>query len=299
MATSFPASGIAAKRVFIPAADLTDTAPTGSSAPVLATVPDRHPSTLHQAAANAGQQNPAPKPSEPVVSAGYGGTPVSSAPQHASQGVPSAKTGRESDTEESDDTSRDHDIGEHRPSVETHAIAEEVADTAEAAASHHDTGLLIQHDDSHAHDIAYSLQQLAIAEKTLGTNHPSIGTLHNNIGLLLKGQGRHEQAMEHYLKALAIKEKVLGTNQVSIATTYGNIGTLLHGQDKREQALNYYLEALAIQEKVLGTSHADTVLSYGSVAVILREQGKHLQALQYFRKALARPSAGNGADAAT
>lgn len=299
MATSFPASGIADKRVFIPAADLTGTAPTGSGAPVLAAVPDRTPSALHQAAANAGQQNPAPKTSQPVVFAGCSGTPISSTRQHAGQSVPSPKTGRESDSEDSDATSSDRDIGEQRSSVETHAIAEEVPDTTDAAMSHRNTGLLPQHDDSHEQDLAYCLGQLAIGEKVLGTDHASIATLHNNIGLLLKGQGKHEQAMEHYLKALAIKEKVLGTTQVSIATTYGNIGALLHGLDKREQALNYYLEALAIQEKVLGTSHADTVLSCGSIAMLLQEQGKHLQALQYFGKALAKPFSSNGADAAT
>lgn len=274
MATSSPAYGIADKRVFIPAADATDTAPTGTSAPVLSTAPDRNPSALRQAADNAGQQNPPPMTSQPVLLPGYNGTPPSPTPHNALQNVYPPKTGRESDSQAADDTDTD------------------------AATSRNDVGLLPQHDGNNEQDLEYCLKQLAIGEEVLGTNHASIATLHNNIGLLLNGQGKHEQAMQHYLNALAIKEKIFGNDHLSTAITYGNIGSLLHDQGKHEEAMNYYPLALNIEEKVLGTAHASTAASYGNIALLLRAQGRHVQTLEYFSRALASAFASNRADTA-
>jgi tetratricopeptide (TPR) repeat protein len=171
MATPYAPSGIADKPVFIPAADTTDRVPTGTGAPVLASAPQRNPSALHQPADNAGQQNPPPSSTQPVLA--------------------STGTGRESESEDGDNARSDQDVEKNIGG----------ADHADIATSYNDPGLLLQAQGRHDQALEYYCKALAIQEKVLGTDHADTATSYNNIGVLLKAQGKHVQAMDYYLKA--------------------------------------------------------------------------------------------------
>jgi tetratricopeptide (TPR) repeat protein len=173
MATPYAPSGIADKPVFIPAADTTDRVPTGTGAPVLASAPQRNPSALHQPADNAGQQNPPPSSTQPVLA--------------------STGTGRESESEDGDNARSDQDVEKNIGS----------ADHADIATSYNDPGLLLQAQGRHDQALEYYCKALAIQEKVLGTDHTDTVASYSNIALLLKAQGKPAQALEYYRKALA------------------------------------------------------------------------------------------------
>jgi tetratricopeptide (TPR) repeat protein len=51
---------------------------------------------------------------------------------------------------------------------------------------------------------------LAIQEKALGPNHPSVANLLSNLAFLYVNQGRYGEAEPLYKRSLAIREKALG-----------------------------------------------------------------------------------------
>lgn len=277
MATSSAPSGIADKRVFIPAADTTDSVPTGTGAPVLASVLERNPSALHQPAGDAGQRNPPPLGTQPVLVSGASSTQASPTPHNGIQDVPLTRTGRESDSEDGDNARSDQDI--EKKGVD--------ADPTDMATSYNDPGSLLLDQGKHDEALAYYCKALAIQEQVLGIDHVDTAATYQNIGLLLKNQGKHDQALVFLLKTLAIHEKAFGTDHTDTVTSYYEIGSLFKAQGNHDEALAYYLKALAILEKVLGTDHTDTATSYYKVGSLLTVQGKHDKALEYYFKALA------------
>jgi len=277
MATSSAPSGVTKKRVFIPAADTTDSLPTGAGAPVLASVPARNPSALHQPADKAGQQSPPPSVTQPVLASGAGGTRASPTPHNGIHDVRSTSLGRESDGEDGDTARSDQDF--EKKSTDD--------DATDMAISYNDPGSFLLGQGKQDDALTYYRKALAIQEQVLGTDHIDTAATYQNIGLLLKDQGKHEQALGFLLKTLAIHEQAFGPEHVDTAMAYHDIGSLFKAQGHHDDALAYYLKAVASLEKVLGTDHVGTATSYYKVGSLLTAQGKHDQALEYYGKSLA------------
>ena len=60
-------------------------------------------------------------------------------------------------------------------------------------------------------------RSLAIMEKALGPEHPSVATSLNNLALLYQAQGKYAEAEPLYKRALAIVEKALGPEHPDVA----------------------------------------------------------------------------------
>jgi tetratricopeptide (TPR) repeat protein len=64
---------------------------------------------------------------------------------------------------------------------------------------------------------------LAIDEKSLGPDHPTVGTRLNNLAALYDIQGRYAEAEPLYKRALAIAEKALGPDQPEVGGELNNL----------------------------------------------------------------------------
>ena len=93
---------------------------------------------------------------------------------------------------------------------------------------------------------------LAIAEKTLGEDHPDTAGSLNNLAGLLESKGDFAGAEPLYRRALAIALKVLGPNHPNTATALDNLAGLLEAEGNYAGAEPLYQRALSIAERVLG-----------------------------------------------
>ncbi|BAZ54048.1 peptidase-like protein [Nostoc sp. NIES-4103] len=128
---------------------------------------------------------------------------------------------------------------------------------------------------------------LAIREKVLGKEHPSVATSLNNLATLYQMQGSYEKAEPLYLRSLAITEKVLGKEHPSVATSLNNLAALYQQQGSYEKAEPLYLRSLAIREKVLGKEHPDVAQSLNGLAELYRMQGSYEKAEPLYLRSLA------------
>jgi tetratricopeptide (TPR) repeat protein len=68
---------------------------------------------------------------------------------------------------------------------------------------------------------------LAIFEKVLGLEHPSVVISLSNLAVLYKDQGNYAEALLLHQRALAIREKVLGKDHPNTLTILNNCNILL------------------------------------------------------------------------
>src|SRR5204863_258971 len=94
-----------------------------------------------------------------------------------------------------------------------------------------EAGLLINRtgyylDDGAQYSAALPIYQraLAIFEKALGSDHPSVATGLNNLAELYRNQGNYEAALRLQQRALAIREKALGPSYPGVANSRASLG---------------------------------------------------------------------------
>ena len=66
-------------------------------------------------------------------------------------------------------------------------------------------------------------RSLAIFEKVLGPDHPSVAMALNNLAALYRNQGQYAQAEPLHKRSLAIREKALGPDHPDVATSLNNL----------------------------------------------------------------------------
>jgi cellulose biosynthesis protein BcsQ len=120
---------------------------------------------------------------------------------------------------------------------------------------------------------AESLYQstLAISQKKLGPDHPTIAIILNNLANLYASQGKYEQAEPLYQRALAIREKALGLEHPDTARSLNKLANLYENQGKYEQAEPLYQRALAAYEGALGPDHPNTVIARKNYTDLLKK----------------------------
>ena len=128
---------------------------------------------------------------------------------------------------------------------------------------------------------------LAIYEKTLGPDHPDVGTSLNNVALLYNNQGRYAEAEPLYQRSRAIREKTLGPDHPDVATSLNNLAGLYDSQAKYTEAEPLYERSLAIWEKALGPDQLDVATSLNNLAELHRNQGKYAEAEPLYQRSLA------------
>jgi hypothetical protein len=99
---------------------------------------------------------------------------------------------------------------------------------------------------------------LAIGDRALGPDHPTVATRLSNLALVLKDLGDLPGAKERLERALAIDEKALGPDHPDVAVDLSNLATVLHDLGDLSGARERLERALAIMRAALGDDHPKT-----------------------------------------
>ena len=93
---------------------------------------------------------------------------------------------------------------------------------------------------------------LAIDEKVLGPELPTVAEVLNSLGLLLESKGDYSAPEPLFRRALAIDEKVLGPEHLCTAKMLNNLPEVLEQRADYAGAEPLFRRALTIYEKVPG-----------------------------------------------
>ena len=129
---------------------------------------------------------------------------------------------------------------------------------------------------------------IALAETTLGPDHPEVAMLLIKLASLQMEQKRYGEAEPLCLRALPILENVLGAGHPSVAKFLNDVVARLRvKQGKYAEAEPLYVRALAIREKALGPNHPDVAASLSKLGELYVKQGRYAEANPPYVRALA------------
>ena len=135
--------------------------------------------------------------------------------------------------------------------------------------------------------VAHFEKAVALEEKSVGKDHPSVAGALENLGMAVIAQGHPDRAIELQTRALHIREARLGADHPSVAQSLHNLGNV------HEQIGNYALaeteerRALAIRRASLDPNHPDIAGTLSDLARVVRHQGRGDEALALDREAVA------------
>jgi tetratricopeptide (TPR) repeat protein len=118
-----------------------------------------------------------------------------------------------------------------------------------------------------------SQRAIAIGEKALGPEHPTLAIRLSNLAMLYNNQGKYEEAEPILQRAITIDEKTLEPEHPGLATDLSNLANLYSNQGKYEQAEPLYQRALAIYEQKY-PSHPHTQTARENYASMLKKMNK-------------------------
>ena len=101
-------------------------------------------------------------------------------------------------------------------------------------------------------------QALALAQRTLGPDHPDTAGAMNNLASLLESQGNYTEAEPLYRRSLEICEKKLGPTDPHTAMALDNLAGVLEAKGDTATAESMYRRALSIAETTLGPTDPTT-----------------------------------------
>jgi tetratricopeptide (TPR) repeat protein len=137
---------------------------------------------------------------------------------------------------------------------------------------------------------------LAIDEKNLGSDHPTVGIRLNNVASLLRHTSRLAEAEPLMRRVISIFEKNLGQEDHFVATALSNLAGLLHNTNRLDEAEPLRRRALAIDEKNFGHDHPEVAVSLNNLAHLLTATKRFAEAEPLFRRAIAIGEASFGPD---
>jgi tetratricopeptide (TPR) repeat protein len=149
------------------------------------------------------------------------------------------------------------------------------------------TALSLAHSGEYARAEPLYRRALAIDEKTLGPDHPTVATVLSNLAALLQDRGDYAGAEPLLRRALAIYEKALGLDHPDVATALNNLAALLEEKGDFAGAEPMVRRAIAIHEKALGPNHPDVAANLNNLAELLQAKGDDSGAEPLYRRALA------------
>jgi tetratricopeptide (TPR) repeat protein/predicted Ser/Thr protein kinase len=148
-------------------------------------------------------------------------------------------------------------------------------------------GSVLDLQGDHQGGLALLLQALALYEKALGPDHPSVGRTLNRVGNAYYQLHRYPEALDAYQRALAQTRRMLGPQHPTVAVRLGNIALVLEAQGRYEESLRTQLAALAIEEQALGPNHPRLSITHGNLSALLLVMGLYGEALSHAWRALA------------
>jgi serine/threonine protein kinase/Tfp pilus assembly protein PilF len=128
---------------------------------------------------------------------------------------------------------------------------------------------------------------IAVDEKVLGPDHPTVTTALNNLALVFDQTAEFERSKALYERALAIREKVQGKDHPAVAQVLNNLAINAVRRDDYGQARSRFERVLQIQEKALGPAHPDLATALANLAFVCSAVGDYDRAESLVGRALA------------
>ena len=128
---------------------------------------------------------------------------------------------------------------------------------------------------------------LAIAEKSLGSDHPSVAVQLNDLALTFGREGEYSTARSLFERALRIYERRLGPDHSSVTTVVYNLAIVSALLGDFPEARRQFNRALSTWERVVGPNHPFVARAADALAEMLSEQGLNAEARRLYERALA------------
>ena len=137
---------------------------------------------------------------------------------------------------------------------------------------------------------------LAIAEASVGPDHPDVASCLNNLAALLYAMNRLGEAEPLMRRALVLDEASLGADHPQVAIRLNNLALLLKATNRLGEAEPLMRRALAIGEATLGPDHPNVAIRLNNLARLLHDTNRLGEAEPLYRRALAIDEASFGPD---
>jgi hypothetical protein len=127
---------------------------------------------------------------------------------------------------------------------------------------------------------------LAIIEKAVGPDHPSVARSLYNLANLFFSEGRYADAEPLYQRSLKIVGAALGPDHPDLARSLAGLAALYKAQGRYASAEPLLTRSLAIREKILGPDHPDVAFSLSSLAGLYGLKGQYADAEPLYKRSL-------------
>ena len=134
--------------------------------------------------------------------------------------------------------------------------------------------------------LEYFERVLAIEQKILPSNHPSLAITYNNIGGVYHNLRKYSKALIYYQKDLEISLATLSSNDPLLAISYSNIALVCQKMGEYSKALMIYKKVLQIEEKVLPSNHPSLGTTYSNIGGLYYSMKEYSKALPFYEKHL-------------
>ena len=141
-------------------------------------------------------------------------------------------------------------------------------------------------------------EAIAVGERHVGANDPSLGVALNELSRLHVRQSDYARA-EPVLKRLLTIARTKGDSHPDVATALAGLAVAKRGLGQNAAAEVLYRHALVIREEVLAPDHMAIVVTLEQLAETCATRGNAAEALVYLRRALPQRERALGADHAT
>ena len=137
---------------------------------------------------------------------------------------------------------------------------------------------------------------LAIDERSLGAENPTVAIRLNNLAQLLQDTNRLAEAEPLMRRALAIDEGAFGAEHPEVAIRLNNLAQLLQDTNRLAEAEPLMRRALAIDEGALGVEHPRVAIRLNNLAALFKATNRLVEAEPLMRRALAIDEEAFGAE---
>lgn len=143
---------------------------------------------------------------------------------------------------------------------------------------------------------AMSRTALALAQRTIGNDHPLTAMVDNGLALVLDAQERHAEAEPLHRAAIAGVRAAMGADNPMLPTLTTGLGDNLTALARWRDADPVYAEGVRLARKLHGDTHPATALALTSHARLKQTLGQFTEAETMLREAAAIDVAALGAD---
>jgi eukaryotic-like serine/threonine-protein kinase len=128
---------------------------------------------------------------------------------------------------------------------------------------------------------------LAVRERELGPNDPSVAETLHALGSTAGDKGDFDAADSYYRRALAIRERVLGREHSDVAETLSGLAALRFRQGRNAEAESLYTRVLNINTRSSNPNDRRHALDLMGLAIAYWAQKRYAEAEPLMREALA------------